>query len=114
MKVTLLNQYYAPDEAATAQILSDVGATLARAGHDVHAVCSDRAYAWPSRRYPRREIIDGVHVRRTRTTGFGRGSRLGRVIDYATFLTGAVAAVLFRKRPDVMLCLSTPPMMAAA
>jgi glycosyltransferase involved in cell wall biosynthesis len=113
VKVTLLNQYYAPDEAATAQILADVGATLAHAGHDVAAVCSDRAYADPVRRYPRRETLDGVRIRRVRTTGFGRGSRLGRLIDYATFLLGAAVALAFGRKPDAVLCLSTPPMMAA-
>jgi glycosyltransferase involved in cell wall biosynthesis len=113
VNVILLNQYYAPDEAATAQILADVGASLAGAGHDVVALCSDRAYADPRRRYPRRETIDGVRVHRARATGFGRGSRLGRVVDYATFLTGAAFAFAFGKRPDAVLCLSTPPMMAA-
>lgn len=113
MRVLLLNQYYAPDNAATAQILADVGADLASAGHDVRAVCSDRAYASPDRRYPGRERIDGVEVVRCRTSGFGRGTALGRITDYATFLIGAVFALVAGPRPDVVLCLSTPPMIAA-
>ncbi|MGK2859775.1 MAG: glycosyltransferase family 4 protein [Thermoanaerobaculia bacterium] len=110
--VLLLNQYYAPDEAATAQMLADLGEGLAASGFEVRAICCDRSYADPSRRYPARETIRGVAIRRARSTGFGRGSKLGRLTDYATFLLGASAAILFGPRPDVVVSLSTPPMIA--
>ncbi len=112
MRIVLLNQYYAPDEASTAQLLSDVGAGLVAAGHEVAAVCCNRSYTDPSRRYPARETIDGVEVTRASATGFGRGSTLGRVTDYASFLAGAAARLVLRRRPDVVISLSTPPMVA--
>ena len=113
MRIVLLNQYYAPDEAATAQMLADLGASLVAAGHDVTAICCDRSYAQPKRRYPSREAIDGVGIDRVRTTSFGRGSRIGRLIDYATFVFGAARRLLFGPRPDVIVALTTPPMIAA-
>jgi glycosyltransferase involved in cell wall biosynthesis len=113
LRVVLLNQYYAPDEAATSQLLSDLGAGLAASGHEVRAVCGDRAYADPARRYPSRQVIDGVDVRRAVTTGFGRRRSLGRIIDYLSFLGGAAARLLFSRGPDVVISLSTPPMVAA-
>jgi len=113
VRIVLLNQYYAPDEASTAQLLSDVGAGLAAAGHQVEAVCCNRSYTDPSRRYPAREVVDGVRVRRAAATGFGRSSKLGRLVDYASFMLGAAARLLFRRRPDVVVSLSTPPMVAA-
>jgi glycosyltransferase involved in cell wall biosynthesis len=112
VRVTLLNQYYAPDEAATAQILADLGARLVSAGHEVAAICSDRSYASPDRRYPRRETLDGVSVRRARATGFGRQRKLGRIADYATFMTGAFFQAMRGPRPDVIVALSTPPLLA--
>jgi len=45
-----------------------------------------------------------------RCTSFGRGSTLGRVADYLTFLAGAKLAVLFGRRRDAVICLSTPPL----
>lgn len=114
MRIVLLNQYFAPDEAATAQLLADLGEGLAAAGHEVTAVCSDRSYGDPARRYPRRERIAGVEVRRVRTTGFGRTSTAGRVADYLSFLCGAVGSLLLQRRPDVVLSLSTPPLVAYA
>src|SRR5450755_3757059 len=112
MRIILLNQYYAPDEAATAQMLADLGVSLAAAGHSVIAVCCDRSYAQPRRRYSRHETIDGVRVDRVRTTSFGRASRLGRLTDYATFVLGAARRLLFGPRPDVVVALTTPPMIA--
>lgn len=113
MKVTLLNQYYAPDEASTAQLLGDLGAALAARGHRVRAVCSNRSYADPGRRYPARETLAGVEVRRLPSTAFGRSTRIGRVADYAIFGAGAAGALLGGPRPDVVVSLSTPPLVAA-
>jgi glycosyltransferase involved in cell wall biosynthesis len=112
VRVVLLNQYYAPDEAATAQLLADVGAGLCKRGHEVVAVCSRRSYADPDRTYPARDTIDGVEIRRAWATGFGRASKLGRVLDYGTFLLGAARLMLFQRRPDVVVSLSTPPLVA--
>ncbi|MGZ4778979.1 MAG: glycosyltransferase family 4 protein [Thermoanaerobaculia bacterium] len=112
MHILILNQYYAPDEAATAQIAADLGAHLAKVGHDVTAICCDRSYAKPQRRYPRRETIDGVLVKRVRTTAFGRGSKLGRMTDYLGFLVGAALQLLRGRSPDVVIALTTPPMIA--
>ena len=114
MKIVLLNQYYAPDEAATAQLLSDLGSALAGQGHRVTAICCNRSYSDPSRKYPPIEEIDRVVVKRIRTSGFGRQTLLGRSIDYFAFLSGAMTSMLRAKRPDVILSLTTPPMIAAA
>ena len=108
----LLNQYYAPDEAATAQMLGDLGAHLAAAGHEVIAICCDRSYGRPEKRYAAREVIDGVHIQRVRTTSFGRRSKAGRLTDYLTFLLGAARRVI-SSRADVVLVLTTPPLIAA-
>lgn len=114
MRIVLLNQYYAPDEAATAQVSRDLGAALVADGHQVTAVCGDRSYADPSRRYSPCEEIDGVNVRRVRISGFGRASSLGRLADYSAFMAGAMWSMLRIDRPDVIISLTTPPMIALA
>jgi len=111
MHVVLLNQYYAPAEAATAQLLADVGESLVLAGHRVSVICSRRSYPDPSAVYPAREEIGGVSVYRTWTSGFGRGSRLGRLADYALFLAGASRMLALQREVDVVVSLTTPPML---
>jgi glycosyltransferase involved in cell wall biosynthesis len=112
MHVVLLNQYYAPAEAATAQFLTDLGQYLARAGHRVSVVCSRRSYPDPSLVYPASETIDGVTVFRTWTTGFGRSSRLGRMTDYLGFMVGASRVLALQRDADVVMSLTTPPLVA--
>lgn len=114
MRIVVLNQFYAPDEAATAQMLGDLGSGLAAAGHQVTAICSDRSYAQPRKRYPLRQTIDGVSIERVRSTGFGRGTVIGRACDYVTFMIAATMHLLRTKRPDVVVVLTTPPMIAYA
>jgi glycosyltransferase involved in cell wall biosynthesis len=111
MRVLLLNQYYHPDIAATAQLLGDLGAELARRGHEVTAIASTRGYAGGAR-HPLVAEHAGVRILRVPATALGRGSFLTRGVDYASYLAGALplaAAVA----PDVVVALSTPPLVAA-
>lgn len=112
-RLLFVNQYAFPDEAATAQLLADLVDTCRRAGAECRVVCSDRSYADAARRYPHEEVLNGVRYSRAAATGFGRSSRLGRVIDYATFLLGAMGPLLSGHRPDVVLGMSTPPILGA-
>jgi colanic acid biosynthesis glycosyl transferase WcaI len=108
-----LNQYFLPDEAATAQLLGDLVEAAAASGHECRVVASDRGYLDPRVVYPRRQTLGGAVVERVRVTGFGRHSRLGRVTDYATFLFGAAVRLLAGPRPDVVVGMSTPPILGA-
>jgi glycosyltransferase involved in cell wall biosynthesis len=113
MRVLLLNQYYHPDVAPTAQLAADLGAALAARGHEVRAVACNRPYASVGDpRLPLRERHRGVEIVRVRSTALGRRSHLLRAVDYATFLAGATAPVLASARPDVVVALSTPPLVA--
>ena len=91
-------------------MLADLGGALAAAGHEVRAICGDRSYVDPGRRFPRRESIDGVLVDRVSSTAFGRGSRVGRLLDYATFALGAIRRLAFGPRFDAVVSLTTPPL----
>jgi colanic acid biosynthesis glycosyl transferase WcaI len=117
-RILLLNQYFWPDRAATAQLLADLAEDLAASGEgrdwEVTALAGRATYA-PGRPgpLPARETWNGVAIRRVACTNFGRGSKLGRLADYATFFLSAALAVLTGPRQDVVVCLSTPPLVAA-
>jgi glycosyltransferase involved in cell wall biosynthesis len=113
MRILLLNQYFWPDRAATAQLLMDLAEDLSARGHRVTALTGRGGYA-PGRegRLPRREEHQGVAIRRVFSTDFGRRTRLGRLCDYLTFLAAAAVAVAAGPRQDVVVALSTPPLLA--
>ena len=112
MRVVFLNQFYAPAKAATSQYLTDLAEDLAGAGNEVTVLCGNRSYPEPELAGPARELRSGVSVRRAWTTSFGRASRLGRVLDYLTYLVGTSARLATMKRPDVVVSMTTPPMIA--
>lgn len=120
MKVLLINQFYAPDIAATAQLCTELAEDLAARGHAVTVVCGTARYRTahrgrtpePAPALPRTELRRGVRVLRVPTAAAGRGV-LGRLGSYASFFGGALGRVLFCERPDVVIALSTPPLLAA-
>ncbi len=109
MRILLLNQFYKPDVAATGQLLADVGEALVARGHEVHVICGRRRYDGGPRTPSVVETLNGVHVHRVRTTGFGRKRLPGRALDYLSFYVSAAWRTLWLPRPDVCLSLTTPP-----
>jgi len=108
MRVLLVNQFYPPDPAPTGQFLQDLASSLVRRGHAVRVLCSRQWYSEERRRQARHDDGD-VDVRRLRAFGFGRGTKVGRVIDYLSFYVMATVHALFGPRPHVVVCLTTPP-----
>src|SRR5581483_9031843 len=99
MNVLLLNQYFHPDLAPTAQLASDLAVALAERGHQVRAIASARPYAGAGWRALAEEHR-GVRITRVPATALGRASRAARLIDYASFLAGAGPALAAGPRPD--------------
>ncbi len=112
-RVLLINQYFRPDMAATAQLLAELAEDLGAGGAEVTALAGRGTYV-PGNggKLPKREKWRGVQIRRVWCTSFGRKSMLGRLSDYLTFLASAKLAVLFGRRQDLVVCLSTPPLVA--
>src|SRR6266536_864175 len=97
MRILILNQYFYPDLASTAQLLTELSEDLAL-HHHVSVVCGRPSYD-PIEKHDVRglvfpELHGRVRVLRTWSTSFRRASRAGR--------------------PDVVLAMTDPPVIAAA
>ena len=112
MRILFLNQYYVPDIAATGQLLADVAEELAAQGHEVHVICSRRTYSGGAAAFAASEVANGVHVHRVGATGFGRGTRIGRILDWLSFYVLATWRALRLAKMDVCVALTTPPFIA--
>ncbi len=112
MRFLFVNQYYWPDVASTGQHLTDLAEHLAAAGHEVQVLCSAGNYLGGEGSTPAVEDHEGVEIRRVRGTRLGqRGSRLGRIVDYAAFHCMAGLRTVFARRADVVVTLTTPPLL---
>jgi glycosyltransferase involved in cell wall biosynthesis len=109
-RVLFVNQYYWPDFASTGQHLTDLAEHLAASGHEVRVVCSRGRYLEGRGGAPVRERRNGVDVRRVRATSFGKRRHAGRLADYLTFHLAAGARVALSRWADVVVTLTTPPL----
>jgi len=112
MRILLLNQAFHPDVVSTAQHAADLAAGLADAGHDVTVVASRRAYDSPSRLFPAVESWHNVRIVRVLSTALGKSARWRRAVDFASFLLACVARLAILPRCDVVIAMTSPPLIA--
>lgn len=112
MKFLLLNQTFYPDVVATGQYLSEVATALAARGHEVTVVTSRRAYDNPARLFEKTELWRGVRIRRVGSTGFGKGAKWRRVVDFGSNTLCCLAQVARLPRQDAVIALTSPPLIS--
>ncbi len=101
-----------PDVAATAQYLNELAAALAARGHEVTVVSGRRAYDNPEKIFPARETWRGVNIIRVFSTRLGKKAKWRRAVDFASFLVSCCTRLLFLPRHDVVMALTTPPLIS--
>ena len=103
-KILVLNQYYWPGVEATAQLLAQLCEALAR-DYDVTVVTGHlHGHDLPSD-----ETRHGVRIVRVRSTAYERSRLHLRAANYASYLGDSVLTALRGERPDLVLCMTDPP-----
>jgi glycosyltransferase involved in cell wall biosynthesis len=112
MKVLLLNQCFYPDTVSTAQHLADLGRGLIARGHSVTVIASARGYDNPELRFAPREEWQGIRIIRVRGLALGKSRRWRRALDFASFMLACAFKLLFVEKPDVIVALTSPPLIS--
>lgn len=110
----ILSQVYVPDPAAVGQHMHDAAAEMARRGWRVVVYASARGYDDPTRKYPAREVRDGVEIRRLPLSSFGKGSIALRLVGGWVFLAQALWRGLWTRDLRALLVSTSPPMASIA
>jgi glycosyltransferase involved in cell wall biosynthesis len=105
-RLLVLNQYYWPGVESTAVLLTELCEGLTD-DFDV-TVVTGRLRGWHS--LPSMERRAGVTILRVPSTAYDRASIWLRAANYLTYLTGAFGRASRAGRPDVVLCMTDPPM----
>jgi len=108
-RVIFVNRFYAPDQSATAQILTDLAEYLAGRGWGVEIITSRLFHGAASASLEPHEVINGVLVRRVWTVSGVRLGLFGRFLAYLTFYVSATMAMLRHARPDTIIVAKTDP-----
>ena len=106
-RVLVLNQYYWPGVEATAHLLAELCEALADE-FDVTVVTGMVAGADEAGRTEK----DGVHIVRVGSTAYDRSRLALRAANYLTYLGLSFWEGLKAERPDVVLCMTDPPVIA--
>ena len=112
MNLLLLNQFFYPDVASTAQHAADLARELARQGHQVTVLAGRRAYDDPRVSLPAHQWWEGIRIRRVWHTGFGKRARWRRAADFASFCAASAWRLLWSPRFDVVVAMTTPPLIS--
>jgi putative colanic acid biosynthesis glycosyltransferase WcaI len=107
-RLLVLNQYYWPGVEATAQLLTELCEALAL---DM-AVKVVTGVLHGLEDEPRRASHNGVDIVRVPSTSFERSKIFARASNYASYLTNALLRSVRGPRPDVVLCMTDPPIVA--
>jgi colanic acid biosynthesis glycosyl transferase WcaI len=107
-RLLVLNQYYWPGVEATAQLLTELCEALAEE-MDVRVVTG---ILHGHEDEPRDLVHNGVRVIRVPSTSFERSKLAARASNYITYLGNALLRSLRGLQPDVVLCMTDPPIIA--
>jgi len=103
-RILVLNQYYWPGIEATAQLLAQLCEALAR-DYDVTVVTGQLH----GHELPDEEERNGVRIVRVRSTTYERSQLHHRAANYGSYLSESIRTALRGERPDLVLCMTDPP-----
>jgi colanic acid biosynthesis glycosyl transferase WcaI len=106
-RILVLNQYYWPGVEATAHLLSELCEALADEFEItvVTGMVADSAE-------PGHTVRDGVEIVRVQSTAYDRSRLSLRAVNYLTYLGLSLWEGLKVDRPDIVLCMTDPPVIA--
>lgn len=110
----IISQVYVPDPASVGQHIADAAAEMVRRGYHVIVYASARGYDDPSKVYPKREMRDGVDVRRLPLSSFGKGSIAIRLLAQWLFVIQAIIRGVFTKGLCGIMVSTSPPFCGVA
>ena len=106
MRIVLINQFFWPDTAATGQLLADVCRAIDAERGEVTVICGGSDYGVQDK-----TVQPPGRLLRTSLVSFSRNP-IFRLLSYGSFLVGAVLNSFRIKRPDIVLTLTTPPLIS--
>ena len=110
MKLTILNQFYPPDYAATGQLLEELGEELNKDGLDVEVFVGQPGYAYDQELASPNEVSKGILVRRTRTSRIWPERIRGRAVGGLLYCLRVLVKLRFSvRRGDLILATTEPP-----
>jgi hypothetical protein len=109
VRLTLVNQFYAPDISPTAQLAASLAEHRATRGDQVTVITGRAGYLEGLAPTGRLETGPALRIRRVWTPHLGKSSLWRRLLGYLTFFAGGTFRLLMLPRQDAIVAMTTPP-----
>lgn len=110
--ILLLHQFFYPDYVTASVLITQLAEDLAARGMRVDALCGKpREYLAGDAKVPARETHNGVRIRRVGYLQLSRISKLGRLVNYFSFIVSVALRWPGLLRYDLIVVNTTPPLL---
>ena len=113
MRLTLINQFYPPDIAPTGELAASLAEHRAQLGDQVTVITSQGGYV-PESPVEAGRASSNPRIHRLWTPRLGKRKLALRLIDYSLFYTQAAILLALLPEQDLIVSLTTPPLIALA
>ncbi len=116
-RIIIVNQHYYPELASTGQVFQEIAEHFVREGYWVKVIAGRPFYHdyttkdMNFKRLAKKEILNGVHIRRLWNTTFKKSCFIGKVLNLLTFQISLLLYMLVAiTKKDIVLVGTNPPM----
>lgn len=112
MNITILNQYFYPDNVTSATLATELALELAKnSNYSVKVVTGyPKEYKMSNEPIDVQEVYSGVKIRRLRYYQPNRASTIGRIVNYFSFFFRLLFSVGEFRNTDWLIVYSSPPL----
>jgi len=111
LKLTILSQFFYPQDYSTALSLTQLAEVLSEKGVDVKVYCGQPTSFDRMDKYDKYLVYKNIEINRVNNTQFSKKNIIGRLINDITFLFLLFFKLLFRKIEGPLLILTNPPLL---
>jgi glycosyltransferase involved in cell wall biosynthesis len=113
IKLSIITQFFPPDYAATGQLIEELAMQLGQLGLPVQVFTGQPGYAFQKKSAPAIEHLDGLTIRRSRSSRLWPKRIRGKAVNGLLFcVRSALHLLRTRSRGDVLLVTTAPPFLA--
>lgn len=110
--VLFLCQYFYPEYVSSATLPYDTAKAISNAGYKVGALCGYPKEYMDSCSVPKREIVDGIDIKRMRYVEVDRNKKIGRLVNYFSFLISSFFHLFELSKYRLVFVYSNPPLLS--
>ncbi|MBN1405139.1 MAG: glycosyltransferase family 4 protein [Candidatus Omnitrophica bacterium] len=107
-KIRFILQYFYPEVASTAQLMTELAQGLTARGYKIKVYCGQPTYVRSKTLLPK-EVFNNIEIERLSCTRFEKNSSIGRMMNWLSYTVLTFFRLLFSGDKSPLFIISTPP-----